>query len=117
MTANAVEYKRNTRHIVRRAIREKGWKISPKDKVGIRVVIVPDRFGKFDIDNRWKLIQDVLEESGIVHNDSQIYHINITKTEPDKSLDYAERCSVDIRILSEDFGRKNGVSCKAKANR
>ena len=109
MSQSAVAYKEDTKHIVRRKIRENNWKIRPTTKIGVRAVIIPEYHHKFDVDNKWKLIQDVLEEAGAVHNDSQIYCISIKKTEPNKNLDYAERCIVEIRTLSDDYGSLKDV--------
>lgn len=50
--------------------------------VSVFVRLYPDSRRRYDIDNRTKPILDLLEQLGVVNNDSQVERLHIRKHEP-----------------------------------
>lgn len=53
--------------------------------INLAVVLFPPNARQFDLDNRMKPIQDCMQKSGLIIDDSQIVQLSVYKGEPVKS--------------------------------
>ena len=115
----AVDFKEHMKYVMTREAKKANW-IIPEDSQYIRMSLIfyMDKLGK-DADNHIKLIQDSLQESGLIKNDSKIIPV-VKRLYVDKEN---PRVKVKLEVLpwigvfeneehKQEFIQLNCINCK-----
>ena len=119
LTKQAEDFKEYAIFKLKAKAKEKDWEVPSKDKyILIRLKFYMNKLGK-DADNHIKLIQDVIQESGLIENDSKLIpvveRLYVDQKDPRVKIALSELDWIgvfDNKNHRDLFIEKNCIGCK-----